>query len=79
MTTAPHTPSTYAALRYGGASQTRAQAELALSAREAKSLEHIFRVVRPGKMLDRMRPRFARHDEHVVAALAAGGYPALKR
>lgn len=79
MATSSHTPSTYAALRYGGASQTRAQAELAISAGEALALERIFRVVRPGKMLDRMRPRFARHDEHVAAVLAAGGYAALTR
>ena len=79
MATSSHTPSTYAALRYGGASQSRAQAELAISAGEAHCLERIFKVVRPGKMLDRMRPRFARHADHVAAVLAAGGYPAIAR
>ncbi len=77
MATSSHIPSTYAALRYGGASQSRAQAELAITQREAGMLERVFRVPRPGKMLDRMRPRFARHDEHVAVVLAAGGYPAL--
>jgi len=79
MATPSHTPATYAALRYGGASQTRAQAELSISVGEAHSLERAFKCVRPGKMLDRMRPRFARHDDHVAAVLAAGGYPAIAR
>lgn len=79
MAISSHIPSTYAALRYGGASQSRAQAELAISARDARTLETIFNVPRPGKMLDRMRPRFARHEAHAAAVLAAGGYPALSR
>jgi len=74
-----HTPSTYAALRYGGASQDRARAELAITPGHARQLEAIFNVPRPGKLLDRMRPRFARHASHVSAVLAAGGYPALTR
>ncbi|WP_156467145.1 MULTISPECIES: hypothetical protein [unclassified Phenylobacterium] len=77
METSSHIPSTYAALRYGGASQSRAQAELAITPRQAGMLENVFRVARPGKMLDRMRPRFARHEAHVAAVLSAGGYPAL--
>ncbi len=28
---------------------------------------------------DAVRPRFARHSRHVKAALAAGGFPVLKR
>ncbi len=28
---------------------------------------------------DAVRPRFARHARHVKAALAAGGFPVLKR
>lgn len=79
METSSHITSSYAALRYGGASQDRARAELAITPGEACVQERIFNVGRPGKMLDRMRPRFARHKQHVAAALAAGGYPALKR
>lgn len=79
METSSHITSTYAALRYGGASQDRARAELAITPGEAGKLEAIFNVGRPGKMLDRMRPRFARHGGHVAAVLAAGGYPALRR
>lgn len=79
METSSHITSSYAALRYGGASQGRAQAELAISPGEAAVQEWIFNVGRPGKMLDRMRPRFARHRGHVAAVLAAGGFPALKR
>jgi hypothetical protein len=74
-----HTPSTYAALRYGGASQARAGAEGANPPARARQLEAIFHVPRPGKLMDRMRPRFARHEAHVAAVLAAGGYPAIRR
>jgi len=73
-----HIPSSYAALRYGGASQARAQAELAITPLQAGQLESLFHVPRPGKLLDRMRPRFARHDRHVAAVLAGGGYPVLR-
>jgi len=72
-----HSGQAYAALRHGGASQARAQAELALSAEGAAELEARFRVRRPGP--DAMRPRFARHEAHVAAVLAEGGYPALIR
>jgi len=74
-----HIPSSYAALRYGGASPVRAQAELAITAAHAGKLEAIFKVARPGKMLDRMTPRFADHLAHVAAVAAAGGYPVLRR
>jgi len=40
-------------------------------------LEAQFQVRRPGG--ERMRPRFARHEKHVAAVLAAGGYPVLCR
>ena len=78
MATSSHIPSSYAALRYGGASQARAQAELAITPRHAGRLETLFHVPRPGKLLDRMRPRFARHEAHVAAVLAGGGYPVLR-
>ena len=79
MDNTSHTPSTYAALRYGGASQDRARAELAITPLEAGRLETSFHAARPGKLIDRMRPRFARHGAHVAAVLAAGGYPAIRR
>jgi len=84
MATSSHIPSSYAALRYGGASPGRAQAELAISLGHAQKLEAIFNVARPGKAMHRMRPRFARHDEHVAAvigaaAASAGGFPVLRR
>lgn len=79
MKNTSHLTSTYAALRYGGASRARAGALLAITPDEALSQERIFNVARPGKALDRMRPRFARHGAHVAAVLAAGGYPALAR
>jgi hypothetical protein len=78
MERSSHIPSSYAALRYGGASQARAQAELAITPVHAHKLETIFNVPRPGKRLDRMRPRFARHESHVAAVLAGGGYPVLR-
>lgn len=66
-------------MRYGGASRARAGALLAISPAEALSQERIFNVPRPGKALDRMRPRFASHQAHVAAVVAAGGYPVLQR
>jgi hypothetical protein len=32
---------------------------------------------RPGDASDRTTPRFARHQQHVRAALAAGGFPVM--
>lgn len=34
-------------------------------------------LARPGRGEDAMRPRFARHEEHVQAVLRQGGYPVL--
>ena len=70
---------TYTALRYGGAPEARARAELGLSAAKARELEALFRVQRPGPTGDTTRPRFARSAEHVAVVLAAGGYPVLCR
>lgn len=78
MANSSHIPSSYTALRYGGASTYRAQAELRISSDHARKLEAIFKVARPGKALDRMQPRFARHAEHVEAVCAEGGYPVLR-
>jgi hypothetical protein len=78
METSSHITSTYAALRFGGASQTRAQAELAITPARSRELESLFQVRRPGKGGD-MRPRFSRDAQHVRAVQSAGGYPALCR
>jgi hypothetical protein len=68
----------YAALRWGGASRERARLELGLSPGRARQLEALFAVRHPGKDGSPMRPAFARHDAHVAAVVAAGGYPALR-
>jgi hypothetical protein len=63
----------YAALRHGGAPPERARAQLSLGRRQALELEALFR-----KRSDfPMRPRFCRHDAHVGAVLAEGGFPVL--
>ena len=70
----------YFVLRHGGASAARAGAELRLPERLARSQEALFQVRRPGTSAgDAMRPRFARHERHVAAARAAGGFPVLPR
>lgn len=65
----------YSVLRCGGASQGRACAELGVSFGRGLVLEASFLRRDP----DAVRPRFARHARHVKAALAAGGFPVLKR
>ena len=72
-------PESYSVLRHGGASQARACAELGVSFGRGEVLESLFRGVRGGSGADAMRPRFARHAQHVAAVLAAGGYPAIAR
>ncbi|MBW8812492.1 MAG: hypothetical protein JF588_03610 [Caulobacterales bacterium] len=67
----------YFVLRHGGASAERASAELGLACASGRTQEALFQVRRPGKGGDPMRPRFARHDRHVAATRAAGGFPAL--
>jgi hypothetical protein len=68
----------YAALRWGGASQERARLELGLSAPRARELEALFSVRHPGRDGSPMRPAFAQHDAHVAAVAAAGGFPVLR-
>lgn len=69
---------TYSALRHGGASQARACAELGVSSGRSEALERGFLRRRPDGPEDAMRPRFARHERHAAAVLAAGGYPVLR-
>lgn len=81
MTTAARIDATgasasYAALRHGGSPPWAARAQLGLKATVAARLEWLFQR-RVGGGPDPMRPRFARHDEHVAAVLAKGGYPRL--
>ena len=66
----------YVACRYGGAPPGLARVELELAAEVAEGLEQRFQA-RPGGGPDPMKPRFARHAEHVSAVMAAGGYPVL--
>jgi hypothetical protein len=63
----------YAALRQGGAPPAHASAQLGLGHRVGRELETWFRTRRGGVV----RPCFARHDRHVAAVLAAGGFPVL--
>ncbi|HEY8003832.1 MAG TPA: hypothetical protein VIE16_06360 [Phenylobacterium sp.] len=66
----------YAACRHGGAPPELAQVELDLPRETAQRLERLF-LARPGRGGDAMRPRFARHETHVAAVQARGGYPVL--
>ena len=70
---------TYAALRFSGASESRARIELGLAPRRGRELEAMLRASRPGNRADRERPRFARCAQHVAAVKAAGGFPVLGR
>ncbi len=66
----------YAACRHGGAPPDLVRVELELPAEAAARLERLFRA-RPGGSGDAMRPRYARHEAHVRAVSAQGGYPVL--
>lgn len=66
----------YAVLRHMGASPEAARAELDLPAATAARFEQRF-LGRPRGGPDPMRPRFARHETHVRAVLAQGGFPVL--
>lgn len=66
----------YAALRHGGAPPARARSELQLSKRTGWELEQLFQRRKWGHSRAQ-RPAFARHDAHVKAVLAAGGFPVL--
>jgi hypothetical protein len=68
---------TYAALRHGGSSPTKARLQLGVEEMEAARLEKLF-LARAGRGPDAMRPSFARHRQHVAAVTAAGGFPVLK-
>jgi hypothetical protein len=66
----------YAALRHAGAPPRRARLQLALTDRTAQELERAFQIRKwAGPRLQ--RPAFARHDAHVRAVWAQGGFPAI--
>jgi hypothetical protein len=60
-------------LRHGGCPPGAARAQLGLTASVATRLERLFQR-KPGGGPDPMRPRFARHEAHVAAVMAHGGY-----
>ena len=66
----------YAVLRHMGVAPDQARAELDLPLATAARLEALFQR-RPGGGADPMKPRFARHEAHVAAVRAAGGFPVL--
>ena len=66
----------YAACRHGGAPPELVAVELELPAPIAEKLERLFQR-RPGGGGDAMKPRFARHADHIAAVMAEGGYPAI--
>jgi hypothetical protein len=68
----------YVVCRMGGAPPALAQSELRLTSEAVARLERLFQA-RPGGEGDAMKPRFARHGDHVRDALAAGGFPELER
>jgi len=61
----------YAVLRQTGTHPDRAQAELGLDRASATRLEKVFRRRKPGGA---QQPRFARHEAHVAAVMARGGF-----
>ena len=64
----------YAVLRQTGSSPCRARDQLQLETAAAARLEAVFRArAKRGRTEDQL-PRFARHDRHVAAVLAQGGF-----
>lgn len=61
----------YAVLRQIGTHPSRARAELGLDLASAARLEKVFKRRRPGGA---QLPKFAKHDAHVAAVLAEGGF-----
>jgi hypothetical protein len=64
----------YAVLRQSGTQAARARVQLRLSAPDAHRLEQVFQARTARGAGDRQLPRFARHDRHVAAVLAQGGF-----
>lgn len=70
----PH--STYAVLRRGGVSPGKARAQMALDQLTGERLETLF-LSRVSKGGEEAQPRFARHEAHVAAVKAQGGFASL--
>ncbi len=64
----------YAALRQSGTSPGRARTQLGLEGWQARRFETLFRKRTARGAGDSQLPKFARHDAHVAAVLAAGGF-----
>lgn len=67
----------YAAIRAGGATPSNAAAQLALAEPEARRLERLFKARTARGAGDSQLPKFARHERHVAAVRAEGGFPVL--
>ncbi len=64
----------YAALRQSGTSPLRARTQLGLEDWQARRFEKQFRARTARGGGDSQLPKFARHEAHVAAVLAAGGF-----
>lgn len=60
-----------------GTSPARATAELRLTSASARRLERAFRARVERAVGDSQTPRFARHEAHVAAVMAQGGFCAF--
>lgn len=67
----------YAVLRQTGSSPCRVRRQLRLAPAAAARLEALFRARTARGQGDAQLPKFARHDRHVAAVLAQGGFWAL--
>jgi hypothetical protein len=67
----------YAVLRQTGSSPRRARDQLQLAPVAAGRLEKVFSARAARGQGDPQLPKFARHDRHVAAVLAQGGFWAL--
>lgn len=64
----------YAALRQSGTSPLRARTQLGLEDWQGRRFEKLFRTRTGRGVGDSQLPKFARHEAHVAAVLAAGGF-----
>ena len=64
----------YAALRQTGTQAARARVELGLSEVVADGMERLLQARSARGAGDRQLPKFARHDRHVAAVMAQGGF-----
>lgn len=64
----------YAALRQTGTSPARAKLQLRLAQTDAERMERLFRARAARGVGDSQLPKFARHEAHVAAVMAQGGF-----